>query len=872
MKWIKKIKMTSLFMFICVLMMNISVYATESEQAKDKKDEVIYNVSLNHWNRRIYDLCFDVQGLDSNAEEIRVYAGANYHLTDAYGDILSEGDSIDADGYVTTDSKSGIVSRDRNGWYVVWKNPKFDKMKKQHVYIQANVEFIGGNNQSLSVQGLSGLYASSEDSKPAVSFDFEDIPVNVKTEVDLSDTVVPVMKGINVENAAFLSKAIVKMDAVYGELRDLPIAVQWYRVEGEKESPIGEPMTQLPYHIPESEFEVISNEDAEYRVEVLYRGEASTSEAKSNTSGKENIVSDTDPMDQASYRTELITGCIDLTVQLNRTPYNHAQVSQDFRYRLYRFDQQNQHITSNTPYTVYTVTFEKGSTQLEQHLMIDGLSDGWYTLVPEIPTGDFAEITDERRDNYGKDGRTGTAAGVDFHMGQIVDNKYSWEKIRYQGQDTKDSVGDNFFNVTYKYKETLYSITYDENAPKGSEVFGDVPKDTAKYREGTMVDIQLEKGTGLSADGWQFAGWSLEPGDGQYYNTDVIYSNFSVAGIPVKKQVEMQKGGITLYAKWIPVYEVNYHGNTYSGGEVPKDTNGTIASGSNLYYNGDFIIVQAPGNLNKQDSDGIKYEFAGWSLSQDGSGMRYYEGDRIFIESSDITLYAQWKAIGTDKFAANYIPVIPKGTSLLGQAPADKDKYAVGSVVKVMGRGTMSVMKYRFAGWALTSKEDGLYVEGEEIFGSNDLGETVTREETVMKEQGLSFYARWIPLYQVIYHADVKEGIPEDLNEYETDDEVLILSGDHMQREGYTFIGWNTEEDGSGKRYTAGDMVTNLEEDLELYAQWEKIPESGKNVTDHEPTESSKGIGTIPLILMAVIGTACITACVVYNLMKRVKD
>ena len=36
MKWIKKIKMTSLFMFICVLMMNISVYATDSEQAKVK--------------------------------------------------------------------------------------------------------------------------------------------------------------------------------------------------------------------------------------------------------------------------------------------------------------------------------------------------------------------------------------------------------------------------------------------------------------------------------------------------------------------------------------------------------------------------------------------------------------------------------------------------------------------------------------------------------------------------------------------------------------------------------------------------------------------------------------------------------------------
>ena len=866
MRLMRRIKVSCLFVVICIFAMSMGVYASETKT----DDSVAYDVLLNHWNRRIYDLCFDIQGEDYDAEEIRVYAGSNYHLTDSEGEILAEGDKIDVDGNVTTDAKGGSVARDKNGWYVVWKKPDFSKMKEQHVLVQANVEFAGGNNQALSVNGLSGLYASSEDSKPAIPFAFEDIMVNVKTEVDLSDTVVPVMKGMNVENSTFLSKAIMKMDAVYGDLRDIPLAFQWYRVNDGEETPVGELVTQLPYHIPSSEFEAIASDYTEYRVEVFYKGEASTEEAKLHSNGKENKVSDTEPMDQASYCTELVTGAIDLAVQLERLPYNNEKVSQNFSYRLYHFDQQNQMITGSTPYTVYTVTFEKGSTALVQHLEIEGLEDGWYTLVPEIPSGDFAEKTEERFDNYGKSGRLGSVAGADFHIGQIVDNKYSWEKIRYQGQNTADSVGDNFFNVTYKYKETLYHLTYDLNAPKGVDVQGKVPVDAAKYRLNDSITVQ--SGEHLTASGWKFAGWSLEKGDGKYYSNDVLYSDRSLNGISVNPRVTMKDGGITLYAKWIPVFEVNYHGNTHSEGTLPKDTDGTVSSGTNLYYSGDVITVQAPGNIKKQDKDGVKYEFMGWALNQDGSGVRYYEGDRVFVDEQDVNFYAQWKAVGTDKFAVNYIAVIPKGASLLGQPPVDSDKYAAGNVVKVKGRETMSVMNYRFAGWALTSVEGGIYVDGEEIFGTKDIGVTVTREETVMKEQGLSFYSRWIPLYKVNYYADVKDGVPEDNNEYEAKDEIVILSGEDMERSGYIFVGWNTEEDGSGQMYFAGEKVSGLEEDLELYAQWEKIAENETDVIPSQPGKPSQGLGTVPLVLLAIIGTACITACVVYYLMKRKND
>ncbi len=41
-----------------------------------------------------------------------------------------------------------------------------------------------------------------------------------------------------------------------------------------------------------------------------------------------------------------------------------------------------------------------------------------------------------------------------------------------------------------------------------------------------------------------------------------------------------------------------------------------------------------------------------------------------------------------------------------------------------------------------------------------------------------------------------------------------------VEREGYDFIGWNTQPDGSGVTYLPGDSLNGAEQ-LSLYAQWE---------------------------------------------------
>ena len=68
--------------------------------------------------------------------------------------------------------------------------------------------------------------------------------------------------------------------------------------------------------------------------------------------------------------------------------------------------------------------------------------------------------------------------------------------------------------------------------------------------------------------------------------------------------------------------------------------------------------------------------------------------------------------------------------------------------------------------------------------------------------------AQWIP-----YPSDVMEG---------TD---AVLSSAIPVRSGYRFIGWNTDPVGIGTAYQPGDVMDAVKGDIELHAQWEKLPD-----------------------------------------------
>lgn len=76
--------------------------------------------------------------------------------------------------------------------------------------------------------------------------------------------------------------------------------------------------------------------------------------------------------------------------------------------------------------------------------------------------------------------------------------------------------------------------------------------------------------------------------------------------------------------------------------------------------------------------------------------------------------------------------------------------------------------------------------------------------------------------YTVTYDGNGKTSgsTPSDATEYTYNDEVTVLGNTgSLAKTGYTFNGWNTEDEGGGTGYSAGDKF-NITDNTTLYAQW----------------------------------------------------
>jgi len=66
--------------------------------------------------------------------------------------------------------------------------------------------------------------------------------------------------------------------------------------------------------------------------------------------------------------------------------------------------------------------------------------------------------------------------------------------------------------------------------------------------------------------------------------------------------------------------------------------------------------------------------------------------------------------------------------------------------------------------------------------------------------------------------------LPNDSNEYEEGESVVIAEADTLKKDGYNFDGWNTNILGEGTSYEPGSAINIGNTNLYLYAQWKKIP------------------------------------------------
>ena len=113
---------------------------------------------------------------------------------------------------------------------------------------------------------------------------------------------------------------------------------------------------------------------------------------------------------------------------------------------------------------------------------------------------------------------------------------------------------------------------------------------------------------------------------------------------------------------------------------------------------------------------------------------------------------------------------------------------------------------YTFAGWAV---EEYIYQAGETL--------TITENTT--------FTAQWvINQYTVTFEKNAAEAvgmiepITQDFNT------SITIPNEEYTCDGYVFAGWNTQKEGNGVGYQAGEtLLLNQGEDVILYAQWKKI-------------------------------------------------
>ena len=247
------------------------------------------------------------------------------------------------------------------------------------------------------------------------------------------------------------------------------------------------------------------------------------------------------------------------------------------------------------------------------------------------------------------------------------------------------------------------------------------------------------------------------------------------------------------------------------------------------------------------------YTFTGWNTQADGSGTAYSAGES-FTLTEDTVLYAQWSKNAPAQVNVSYDANGGAGTmeSVTGD---------VGSEIVIQQNG-FARSEYTFTGWNTQADGTGTAYKPGDSF-------TLT-EDTVL-------YAQWSKnapaQVKVSYNANGGVGTMESVTGDVGSKIVIRQSG--FTRSEYTFTGWNTQADGKGTAYKAGDSFTLTDKDTVLYAQWSKNSVSAGTGTNGtaKPTDIPKTGDnsnlTLWFALLIVSGGAVIATAVISSKKKR---
>lgn len=194
----------------------------------------------------------------------------------------------------------------------------------------------------------------------------------------------------------------------------------------------------------------------------------------------------------------------------------------------------------------------------------------------------------------------------------------------------------------------------------------------------------------------------------------------------------------------------------------------------------------------------------GWS--QDSQATQA-QAEVTMVEGG-MTVYAVWVGNPVLTYDTNkpntwngQMPSTPASVSVAyNTAAADGSGWQSGDLTKIKG--------YRFLGWYAGPQDDaGLYDWNTPLTGS------------------VTVYAHWERLKaNVVYDANGGTGSHANTTGWQYSD-VTVPSdtSKSFKRDGYVFLGWDTQADGNGTAYKDGSQVPLQDKDITLYAQWQPV-------------------------------------------------
>jgi len=320
-------------------------------------------------------------------------------------------------------------------------------------------------------------------------------------------------------------------------------------------------------------------------------------------------------------------------------------------------------------------------------------------------------------------------------------------------------------NVTLYAKWTVasFSITFDKNDAAATGTMA-----AQSIASGASVPLTTN---GFSKSGWNFAGWATTSTGAVAYANGASYT--------------MGTANVTLYAKW-----------TIASFTVTFDKNDAAATGT-MAAQSITSGVSAPLTANAFAKTG--WSFTGWATTSTGA-VAYANGASYTMGTANVTLYAKWTI-------ASFTVTFDKNDAAATGTMAAQSITSGASAP--LTANAFAKTGWSFTGWATTSTGAVAYAD---------------QSSYTMGTSYVTLYAKWTvipPTYHVYYDANGGSNAPSDGNGYLPGASATVLGPGSMTMLGYTYIGWNTLQNGTGTSYSGGGSITMGSADKTLYAQWE---------------------------------------------------